>query len=174
MISEEDIERSELYRLFANLFMEQPSNEMVAHVRDMFQLEFDETLEEIRRDFNNIFGVGKKLPPFESLYNYPLGDSPRLWGKAAEDVQSLYNSAGLMIDEETGLAPDHISVEFLFMSYLIENQMYDLQVKFIENHLLKWIPDYCDAIQKHAETEFYKVIANMVKEFILSEYEDYP
>lgn len=168
----EDIERAELYRLFANLFIAEPSDEIVLQLKDMFQMKFADSPQEIRMDFARIFlGPDGRLMPYESLYNYPLGDRPGIWGRAADEVQTFYSSAGIMIDEEINLIPDHISAEMLFMSYLIENGISELQKKFLEEHLVKWIPEYCNELQKYAGTVFYKEVANILKEFILSEHE---
>lgn len=170
--NEEDIERAELYRLFAAIFMREPSDEPIIRLKEMFQAKFEDSPEEIRMDFMNIFlRPDGHLLPCESLYNYPMGDKPRLWGKATEEVQAFYNSAGLTIDEEIRLMPDHISMEMLFMSYLIENGLSMLQKIFLGEHLIKWVPEYCDELQKHAGTAFYKEVANILKEFILSEVE---
>jgi TorA maturation chaperone TorD len=168
----EDIERAELYRLFAGLFIHEPTDEIIIQLKDMFQMKFADSPQEIRIDFASIFlGPDGRLMPYESFYNYPLGDRPRLWGKAAEEVQSFYISAGIVMDEEINLIPDHISAEMLFMSYLIENGILELQKRFLEEHLVKWIPEYCNELQKYASTGFYKEVANIIKEFILSEAE---
>jgi TorA maturation chaperone TorD len=167
----EDIERAELYRLFAGLFIHEPTDEIVIQLKDMFQMKFADSPQEIRMDFARIFlGPDGRLMPYESLHNYPLGDRPRLWGKTAEEVQAFYISAGIVMDEEINLIPDHISAEMLFMSYLIENGISELQKRFLEEHLAKWIPEYCNELQKYASTVFYKEIANILKEFILSEH----
>ncbi len=169
---EESIERVELYKLFASVFIGQPSDELIFQLKDMFQMKFADSPHEIRMDFARIFlGPNGRLMPYESLYNYPLGDRPRLWGRAAEEVQSFYISAGIVMDEEISLIPDHISAEMLFMSYLVENGISELQKKFLEEHLVKWIPEYCNELQKYAGTTFYKEVANILKEFILSEHE---
>ncbi|MBI5213289.1 MAG: molecular chaperone TorD family protein [Nitrospirae bacterium] len=170
--NEEDIERAELYRLLAAIFMREPSGELIIQLKEIFQMKFDDSHEEIRVDFVNIFlRPDGHLLPCESLYNYPLGDRPRLWGKVTVEVQAFYNSAGLAIDEEIKLMPDHISMEMLFMSYLIENGLSMLQKTFLGEYLVKWAPEYCDELQKHAGTAFYKEVANILKEFILSEME---
>lgn len=167
---EEDFERIELYRLFARLFMEEPTDEVYIQVADVFQMKPDETLDKIITDFATLFlGPVEHILPYESIYQYPYGDRPRLWGKAAEEVQGFYDMAELVFEEDTSLIPDHISVELLFMSYLIENGIADLQEGFLEDHLIKWVPALCDDIYKRAHTAFYKEVANLLKEFILSE-----
>ncbi|GAB4416748.1 MAG: molecular chaperone TorD family protein [Thermodesulfovibrionales bacterium] len=173
MASFEDIERAGLYRLFAGIFMKEPTEEMLVHIKDMFQMRFDDSPQEIQMDFIRIFsGTGEKLAPYESLYNYPLGDRPRLWGKAAEEVLGFYNSTGLTIDEEMPLIPDHISAELLFMSYLIENGLMEHQRRFSEEHLIKWIPEYCEEVSKQAKTTFYKELSGILKDFILYDHEN--
>ncbi len=168
----DDIERAELYRLFATLFIHEPSDEIIMQAKEMFQMKSAESPQQIRMDFVNTFlGPGLHMAPYESLYNYPLGDRPRLWGKTTEEVQTFYNSAGLIVDEEINLIPDHISAELMFMTYLIENGFSEFQGRFLDQHLAKWTPEYCDEVNKHAGTIFYKEIANILREFILSDYE---
>jgi TorA maturation chaperone TorD len=170
---EEEDERAALYRLFASLFMTEPTDEMVEQVREMFQMQFNDPPQVIRMDFGNIFYQSDLHPaPYESLYNYPLEERPRLWGRATQEVLAFYRSAGLMVDEETGLIPDHLSMELLFMSYMIENGLEEQQHTFMEEHLYPWVPGYCDEIQKHAHTLFYQEVAELLKEFILSDYKD--
>lgn len=167
-----DIERAELYRFFAGLFMEKPADEMLLQAKELFAMKADDMPGEIRLDFTNILSSqGGLLQPYESLYNYPVGDMPRLGGKAAEAARSFYISANLMIDEQINLIPDHISAELLFMGYLVDHGFLEMQKIFMERHLLKWIPWYCDELKKLTNTAFYKEVADLLKEFILSEHE---
>ncbi|NTU42590.1 MAG: hypothetical protein HGA78_05980, partial [Nitrospirales bacterium] len=74
--NDNDAERSELYKLFAALFMEEPTAELIRQVIDIFQLDAGDTAEEISFDYTHIFlGPGKHLPPYESVYNYPAGET---------------------------------------------------------------------------------------------------
>lgn len=171
---DEEIERAELYRFFAGLFMQEPSEETIIQAKDMFQLEFDDTFQEIKADYSHLFSIPNgHLIPCESLYKYPVGEKQRLWGAVAEEVESFYNSAGLIMDEETHLMPDHISAEFLFMSYLIDNRLTRLQKRFLKEHIGVWVPEYCDMLKNHANTDFYKEVADVLKEFILFEIEEF-
>jgi TorA maturation chaperone TorD len=96
-----------------------------------------ETADEIKRDFDRLFPYPEgKLPPIESFF-LTLENSSH-----ADEVSAYYASAGLTIDEEFELIPDHLYLELLFMSYLIETNRYDLQKKFLDEHLMNWIPYY--------------------------------
>lgn len=165
-------ERAAVYKLFSALLMKEPTIEIVQEVKELFRIESDEPVEAISRDFAGIFlRPDLHLAPYESLYNFPPGDKPALWGKAALEAQTFYESAGLVLDDSITLIPDHLSVELLFMSYLIENGRIEGQRRFLEEHLFLWLPAYCDEILKHAETLFFRELANLLKEFIISEYE---
>lgn len=170
---DEGIERAELYKLFSALFMEEPEDRVILRIREMFRMKFDDTFQEIRTDFIGLFlRPDRHLSPHESLHNYPLGETPGLWGSATEKVQAMYHSAGLMIDEERDLIPDHLGMELLFMSYLIENGLVEQQRKFMDEHLLRWVAEYCGEVEKHAATTFYKEVAILLKEFVVSDSEE--
>lgn len=171
IMDEEEIERSELYKLFASLFSREPSDELIYQFKEMFQMRFTEPPEIIRMEFMSLFS-GHRLSPHESLYNYPPHELPRLWGRATEEVVAFYNSVGLTIDDEISLIPDHISAELFFMSYLIENRFLKEQKSFMEEHLLQWIPAYCEEISRQASTTFFREAAMLLKEFIITDYEE--
>ncbi|MDP2167273.1 MAG: molecular chaperone TorD family protein [Thermodesulfovibrionales bacterium] len=156
-------ERADIYRFFADLFLRPPDEEMIETLRLYFAVEAKYTPESASPDFENIF---RQHPPYESMYDYYGGISPLF------EVHAFYESAGLMLDEELGLPADHIGVELLFMSYLVENNRLELQRKFLEGHLLKWAPQYMDKLQKAAESGFYKDMTAIIKNFLLMDYEN--
>ena len=167
-------DRSDFYKLFSPLFLRVPDDETLERIKDIFEIKFGDSSDEIEIDFSCLFSdTGGRLPPYESLYNYPLSDKPRLGGTAAKEVEELYESTGITIDEDIELVPDHLSAELFFMSYLIENHLIEEQKFFLENHLLVWVPDYCDEIKRIARTSFYKRIAELLTEFILDECEEF-
>ena len=174
LFDEENKERVEFYRLFSSLFSGEPSPEELIEIKEMFQMKFDETPGETAHEFRHLFKEPDgHLLPYESLYRYPLGERPRLWGRVTGEVQEAYRSAGIMIDTEVALIPDHLSVELLFMSYLIEAGKTNDQKRFLGEHLVKWVPDYCEEILKHAKTVFYREVAELLREFVLSDYEEF-
>ena len=140
---------------------------MLRIVKEDFDLESEETADEILRDFERLFSYPEgKLPPIESFFLTLENTS------SADEVAGFYASAGLTIDEEFVLIPDHLYLELLFMSYLIENNRYELQKKFLEEHLMNWVPYYCDELLKEAQTVFYREIAEITHDFLISESEE--
>lgn len=159
-------ERAEAYRILADLFLKPPDNGQLKTIKEDLELQSNETQYEIVGDFGYLFLYpGGRLPPVESLF-ISLTETA-----AFEDVTVFYAEAGLTIDEEFQLMPDHLSLEFLFMSYLIDIGRTDLQDKFLEEHLMNWVPYYCDEIIRHAGTVFYKEVAEITNNFLENEYE---
>jgi TorA maturation chaperone TorD len=162
-----NIERAEAYRILAEFFLKAPGEDMLRTIKEDFELESEETADEIAGDFERLFPFPEgKLPPIESFFLTLESTS------SAEEVSGFYAGAGLTIEEEFEFIPDHLYLELLFMSYLIETNKYDLQKKFLEEHLMNWVPDYCDELAKEAKTLFYREIAEITQDFLTSEAEE--
>lgn len=163
-----DQERAEAYRLFAYLFMNIPQIELIEEFEDFAGVSINDTYEEICDDFIALFTEGA-VPNYEGYYIAELYKEVPI-NLNLQDVQHFYWAAGVAIDEEFDLPPDHISMELLFMSYLIEQNLRDLQIEFLRR-LCEWIPLFCDVLYEKANTDFYKEVAYSLKEFVLSECE---
>lgn len=161
---ENDNGRAESYRILADLFSKPPDAEKLFTIKEDFGLEAKESEDEVRADFNYLFLFpGGKVPPLESLFSEARN--------IAESVEVFYYRSGLTFEEEYELVPDHVSLEFLFMSYLIDSKNNELQEKFLEEHLANWVPYYCEEVIRQARTIFYREIAEIARDFVESEYE---
>lgn len=166
-LEESDSDRSDAYRLLSDLYFKPPSADDLESIREDLELSATDSDYEIRKDFDLLFPYpGGKLPPLESLYTIP--PDPFLLGA----ILGVYADAGLTIDEDFRAFPDHISLEFLFMSYMIDTKKTELQVSFLEEHLMNWVPYYCEAVIKAAGTAFYREIAGITMSFLSGEYEN--
>ncbi|MHC4153190.1 MAG: TorD/DmsD family molecular chaperone [Planctomycetota bacterium] len=133
-------------------------------------------LESLIIDFTSLFVGPFKLlaPPYGSVYlehNKFMGDSTIDVGKFYED-----EDLDIVIKD----APDHIAMELEFMYYLIakqtqaaneENlqniQLYQQKQKtFLYSHLARWIPEFAKNVQKYAQTEFFKKLAQLTEMFV--------
>jgi TorA maturation chaperone TorD len=163
----EKYERAELYRLFSGLFLHEPSDEFIFHMKEIFLLTFDDHVEDIRRDFNNLFIYNRELLPLESIQRKEIFSD-----YLVQDIERFYHRAGIMLDEEINLPPDHLSTELIFLSYLIETELNETFKRFFEEHIISWVPEYCQKIKEHGQTEFYKESISVFEEFLESEYEE--
>ena len=160
-------QRAEIYELFSQFFLDPPDEEALSILRQDFLLESRESLPVIAEDFDELFRYSSgRLQPIESL-----NTTQTLM--ADTGILSVYAAAGLALDEAYDVAPDHLSLEFLFMSYLIENGKTVMEQKFLEQHLVNWVPYYCDEVIKQAQTLFYREIVEIIKDFLIAEYDAY-
>jgi TorA maturation chaperone TorD len=147
-----------------------------------------EIYERLAVEYTRLF-VGPKdhIPPLESLYNHDEGETRQIWGSATVEVKKLIESSGLSFIKDYGGIPDHISIEFEFMQKLVEKEgelwgkkgndsqlhkTIELEMRFINEHLKMWIPDFCQKVIEAAQLDFYKNFAELTKDFIVTEEEE--
>jgi TorA maturation chaperone TorD len=187
-------QRSNIYHLLALFYRNDLSNRLSKYLKDervcnslmsagmiLDKKEFSDTNEALALDYTALFLTpGNRIPLNESVY---LDAEDGYMGKSAAEVNHFINTLGLQIDANWTDLPDHISVEFEIMQKLTEkesemlnekdekkfNLCRKLQIDFIKNHIIKWIPDICDKIAIQSSTSFYSELAKLTKDFIRSE-----
>ena len=156
---------------------------------DLFsQKNQDQLLEDLAVEYTRLFlGPDKHISPHESVHHdRGDGDWGVLWGASTVDVKKFIETAGLEYKKDFTGMPDHISVEFDFMkeaagreAQAIEEKDWEgalycqkMEKMFICDHLIKWIPEFCDKIISQAELSFYGDLADVTKDFIALEFEE--
>ena len=113
---------------------------------------------------------------FESVYN-----EGNLYDESTFAIARLYYDAGLKVEEDFRLPPDHIAVEFEFMAFLSFKEMEGvktgdariadyaalLQKKTLDEHLGKFALSVAERLGRHAGTSFYRVIAQVMTAYFL-------
>ncbi len=158
-------------------------SDMGAKLEDDFLMgSEDELIEDLAVEYARLFlGPAKHISPHESIHHDTGdGDWGQLWGKSTVEVKKFIETAGLEYKSEyTGL-PDHISVELEFMQEATKREaqarkendsdglLYCLKMekKFIDEHVAKWIPIFCDIVISQAELPFYREMAKVTKQFM--------
>lgn len=164
-IQDGSADRSEAYRLLADLFARPPEDDDLEVIRKDLELKSGETAVEILDEFNYLLRYpGGRLPPLESLSVGSGGTD------VAGSVSDSYERAGLTIGGEFEAPPDHISLELLFISYLVETNNPGLIEKFLDEHIMNWVPYYCEELKRQARTLFYKELADITRNFLQNEY----
>lgn len=132
-------------------------------------------------DHSRLFVGPFKLlaPPYGSIY---LEDG-KFMGNSTLAVSNLYRQEGLDIVLKD--APDHISVELEFMHYLalgeanahensdpgLAESFRDKQESFLRTHLGDWIEPFTNNVETNAQTDFYKTLARITRQFVLEDIE---
>ena len=159
--------RAEAYRMAAEFFAAPPDQDVLEAVRRDFHMKSTESGDEVRADFERLFSYSAGAArPVESAFLAASGEP------ASSDVMEYYEKAGLTFDEELDLVPDNLTIELLFMSYLCETGDVEMQESFFAEHLLSWVPDYCESLAAEAADGYYSEIASVVREFIEMEAEE--
>jgi len=71
------------------------------------------------------------------------------------------------------MAPDHMAIEIGFMQSLIyRKEALEVQAKFLEEHIMNWMPPFLLACTDMAETPFYKDLCSFASEFFISDYHE--
>ena len=171
-----------LQQMKAQQFQEVLSNLGVKLNNGFFQNSEKELLENLAIEYTRLFvGPGKHISPHESVHHQKEGvQSGQLWGELTGQVKNIIESSGLEYKSEYTGMPDHISVELEFMQQVVQREAQAWEAdddetalrclknekKFVDEHLLGWIPDFCEKVSTAAEMPFYREMAGLTRSFI--------
>lgn len=119
-------------------------------------------------------------PPYESVY---AGSEEKPLMQAGISVRQAYAEAGVGLPEEVKDQPDFIGFELDFMRHLAAQEAQAWQDEwrtealrflekartFLEEHVVRWVPRFCEVMEQEARLGFYRGIARMTKGFVLDE-----
>ncbi len=127
-------------------------------------------LKDLREDYIRLFeGHGVPLAPaYESIYKPDIETREN-----AATVSDFYNSYGWVSKYKAQVSDDHLGVELLFLTTLVEKYLVlDDEVclveirneirRFIDLHLFPWIPLWNNKMQEFANSICYKGIATLI------------
>lgn len=199
---EEARNRQATYRLFAALFLN-PSKDRLTRLRALagelseggnastefaFSPGVGRLLNDLRsmdgmqieEEYNAIFCVQPKAPPYESFYVDPEGFG-RGW--VGVGLDRIYCAAGVGVSENHKEPPDHVAVELEFMAYLCSLQAQALaeqdkaasaragrhQAGFLDQHLGIWFAAFARRVREASPGSFYDAVAGGADSFIAQE-----
>lgn len=139
----------------------------------------EEECDTLHWDYTRLFIGPHKLPspPWESAY---LNEERLLFQKETLEVRQAYLKYSFLPVEFGHEADDHVGLELDFMYRLNEialskiekdetNDLQELftdQMSFLQDHLMKWIPQFSQAIINNANTDFYRGMASLLQGFL--------
>ncbi|MGQ9620787.1 MAG: TorD/DmsD family molecular chaperone [Bacteroidales bacterium] len=126
----------------------------------------------LREDYLTLFTDTRQplAPPFESVYR---SEKNLVSDTITSDVSNFYFRNRWDSKFRNKIPDDHLGIELLFLTYLIENYLDSAEKtnyknlaneisSFINEHLISWIPRWSRDVEKHAKTLGYKGIALLV------------
>jgi TorA maturation chaperone TorD len=127
----------------------------------------------MKEDYFALFtGTGNPVaPPYESVYR---SKDHLMFDKQTTEVREFYKSYGWESKFKGNIPDDHLSIELLFLTLMVEKYIeFDDEIcnsemrneirRFINQHLLTWIPEWNEHVQQHANTLSYKGIGTLIQ-----------
>lgn len=126
-----------------------------------------------------LIGPGKPLAaPWESVYSEQ--NEGLIFQQETADVRKAYRAFGLQIDRLHHEPDDHIAYELEFVATLLnraaqaarEGRDDEAQTllaardAFLTDHLQTWAFKWCDLMDEHAATDFYRGVSLLVRGFV--------
>jgi TorA maturation chaperone TorD len=117
-------------------------------------------------------------PPYESVYHGEEGSG--IWHTVAE-IRRCYAAAGAGVPADSGEMPDYIGLELDFLRHIAAKegqawrsgreaeaeQWRRREEGFLRDHILTWVPRFCDLMHEDAKLGFYRGLAAVTKGFLL-------
>jgi TorA maturation chaperone TorD len=132
-------------------------------------------LEALEVDFTRLFaGLAERFGapvPFESVAR-----ESRLMGDSTFAVEAAYREAGFDAPVPEAGPADHLGAELRFLSLACYREMEAWQAgdraaaagwvererRFLDEHLLAWVPRHCERLAQLAETPFYRAVVSLI------------
>lgn len=149
----------------------------IQRLEEYFEYDTGETIDDLAADYAKTFlgagnADGNAAFPYESVYTSP---KRIMMQEAWSEVSEIYEEKGIERSEEAlDLLEDHISVELDYMAFLCSDTARFTEIRagleeqreFLNRHLLNWVPALCLDIEKYADTEFYRMAAQLTSGFL--------
>lgn len=129
--------------------------------------------EMMKIDYSALFNESSSslAPPFESAYSK---SRHMMYRKQIPDVKEFYSSYGWVSKFKGHIPDDHIGIELLFLTLMIEKylefdddacnkEMQNEIRRFIDQHIFSWVPEWNNRIQENAKTLSYKGIGTLIQ-----------
>ena len=187
-------ELSAISSLLSNIYLCKPTREAIKNWKELLSgnilnslselkeavdgidLHSDQEFEDLLWEFTRLFIGPYRLscPPWESVYASP---KKLMMQEAYDEVKDLYRETGLAITNPDVMA-DHIGAELNFLSILFDRIDFDpkegshyiaVVKRFLDEHLKTWIPHFTLDMEEAATLPFYKALARITRDFILTE-----
>ncbi len=158
-----------------------------SYLRGLAGQDLSQPVSELATEYAGMFLNAGKHPvhPFESVYT---SAEKLLMQGAYQDIVKEYRQAGLTRAHGFNEPEDHLALEFEFMAHLGRKSQEALEAgnlvagleylekqhAFLKEHLLVWVPRFCQDVKRVAQSGFYLGIAALTLEILNAETETLP
>lgn len=129
--------------------------------------------EELLDEYERLFvGPGRTpCPPYESLWTAGEGRSERghLGGATSAAVAGLYRRLGLDVSASARELADHVAIEWEALAHASRSDEPDAEPvadALLAEHLVVWLPSFCEAVERHAQLAYYGALARLTRTWV--------
>jgi len=136
--------------------------------KDFFQSKSDEEIEELANvDFTSVF-IMHTHPVESAIYD----NSKDIVTGLENPVLQFYMDYGYDVNMNMShiMAPDHMAIEIGFMQNLVQQNDWPAQKKFMQMHIMNWMPPFLMACEEMFDTPLYRDLCSFATEFFVSDY----
>ena len=137
-------------------------------VNENGELDYESILDDHLKLFGGM-GVAK-APPYESVY---LSHDHLMNQEQTLQVKRIYQTYAWNPSLNGKIPEDHLGIELQFLNMLLEKfieiddgvckrEVHTDMIKFIDNHIIKWLPEWNTNLQQNAVSPFYKGIGYLI------------
>jgi DMSO reductase family type II enzyme chaperone len=133
----------------------------------------------LQPDFTEMFLTRMFCPLTETTYGKNSFNQPNILG----DISGFYKAFGFVMNDDAGVAFDHVTVELEFMSFLELKIAYALdqameenidiclsaERRFLEQHIGKWTGVFGENLAARANEAYYRNLGLLLSKFMGSE-----
>lgn len=83
-------------------------------------------------------------------------------------VRAAMRRHALRVADWRQMPDDHIAIEIDFLATLVQRGEADEAASFLDQHLLRWAPDFCAAVGHRAGTALYRALAGLTAAYCVT------
>ena len=81
------------------------------------------------------------------------------------DVRDFFRRNRLAAANWREMSDDHIALELEFLAALLERSDAAEALRFLDKHIMIWVPAFAQAVESRAATTFYRALAGLTSEY---------
>ena len=157
----EDLQKGEAQQLLALQLSSKLAAEALVVLNEGVQaLDVSERgMDLLAADFSDIYLTHRlQISPSESPW---LDEDGLANGAPMFEVRGWYEHYGLAAENWRVRADDHLSLQLTFIAHLLslDPSQWRAAVRFMDEHLLRWLEDFCQGVAQRCATPFYAGLA---------------
>lgn len=122
--------------------------------------------DELAADFAAIYLThAYRVSPCESVWR----DEDHLaWQEPTFAVRDWYRRYDLAVSDWRALPDDHLAHQLEFIAWLLEKNEAEAAARFMDAHLLTFLPDFCALVTERVATDFYRSLAGITQAAVVA------